>query len=41
MLTDQELKQLKIYNSSSAKFYGLPKIHNPIPSARPINYFEH
>lgn len=36
MVTPEEAKQLMIYNSKPARFYGLPKIHKPQLSLRPI-----
>ncbi|KAJ8977218.1 hypothetical protein NQ317_002470 [Molorchus minor] len=36
MITEREAKNLKIYNAVTAKFYGLPKIHKPTLSLRPI-----
>lgn len=35
-ITDEVAKTLTIYNQNSPKFYGLPKIHKPNLSLRPI-----
>lgn len=36
MIVEQESKNLMLYNAVPAKFYGLPKIHKPTLSLRPI-----
>lgn len=36
LLDDEDNKDITIYNSIPAKFYGLPKIHKPQLSLRPI-----
>lgn len=36
MIDDCATKRLSIYNARPARFYGLPKIHKPILSLRPI-----
>lgn len=36
MISEQEAKRLTFYNAVPAKFYGLPKIHKPTLTLRPI-----
>lgn len=36
MIDERQSKSMMIYNSKSAKFYGLPKIHKPQIALRPI-----
>lgn len=36
LITDDQARQLTIYNQTSPKFYGLPKIHKPDIPLRPI-----
>lgn len=36
MISEQEAKNLMFYNAVPAKFYGLPKIHKPTLTVRPI-----
>ena len=36
MISENQARELTIYDQSSPKFYGLPKIHKPVLSLRPI-----